>query len=113
MHKTRPVTPTWYARTSVRRLTAVISLSLATLAVVLAFERTNPAPPDAAPAGGWVPYVNQVGAALAGDSAPLRADDAPVATGSMPAVSHRDPSVPAITFVPNAVDAQVPAAPTF
>ena len=110
MHNTQPVAPLWHARASVRNLTAVVSLSLATLAVVLAFEA---APNDVSPFGGWVPYFNQVGAALAGESMSPHANDGPSTVGSSPAAPQGDPSVPAITFQPNAADAQIPAAPTF
>jgi len=112
MHNTQPGTPPWHARASVRNLTAVVSLSLATLAVVLAFRNAYPAP-DASPPAGWVSHFNQVGKALADESASSHSSAAPSAASIPSAASPGDPSVPAITFHPNATDAAVPAAPTF
>jgi hypothetical protein len=100
MNRTKSSPPPWYTRTPVRNLAVVASLSLATLAVVLAFEHANPAPPDMPSTAGPVAYVDRLGDAVA------REYGAPVA-------SRRDPSVPALSFVPNAADAQEPRAPTF
>ena len=78
-----PMSP-WYARRPLRQAAIAASVCLATLAVVLAYERAAPLPFDA-------PNV-----------AVHAASDA-----------YRDPSLPALSFRPNVGDAQQPAPPTF
>ena len=83
MHKTPSPSP-WITRSPIRRWTAVISLSLATLAVVLGYEHAVPVP-NAAPAVAAAPDV----------------------------AAATDPSLPALPFAPTAADAQEPQPPTF
>jgi hypothetical protein len=113
MNRTKSSPPPWYTRTPVRKLAVVASLSLATLAVVLAFEHANPAPPDMPSTAGPVAYVDQLGDAVAREYGAPASNDATSAASGAPVASRRDPSVPALSFVPNAADAQEPRAPTF
>ena len=81
---TTPSPSRWITGSPIRRWTVVISLSLATLAVVLGYEHAVPV--------------------LAASPAVAAAPDVAAAT---------DPSLPALPFTPTAADAQVPQPPTF
>ncbi len=103
----------WYASTSVHRMAVAVVLSLATLAVVLGYEHATPVPADGPPSVAALYYVNEVGAAMADEISPPSPPDASPVSDDMAPISHRDPSLPDVTFAPTSSDVREPSPATF